>query len=97
VRDLSPNFKEKMEGGVDIDDYITKPCTVKILGKRAFAITLTEGKKHQIRRMVAALENEVAELERTRVMNITLAQLKPGTYRTLAGAELATFLKSLSL
>lgn len=93
--ELPNNFKTRMERGVDIEGYMTKPCTVKVLSKKKFLITITEGKKHQIRRMCAALGLTTAELERTRVMNVGLKGLKSGEYRKIEGAELAKFLKSL--
>lgn len=93
--ELANNFKTRMERGVNIEGYMTKPCEVKVLSKKKFLITLTEGKKHQIRRMCAALGLTIAELERTRIMNIALKGLKRGEYRKIEGAELAKFLKSL--
>ncbi len=86
-----------MEAGVDIEGYFTKPCVVRKLGEKSFMITLNEGKKHQIRRMVSALHNTVIELERTRILNIKLEKLAPGTWRTLSGDELATFLAHIGL
>lgn len=96
-RPLRASFKEFMEAGVDIEGYETKPAKVQIMGEKAFRITLTEGKKHQIRRMVVAMHNEVRELERTGIMNITLGNLSKGAWRKIEGAELKTFLKSLGL
>ena len=95
--DLRKNFKEKMEAGVQIDRERTGKCKVQILGKNSFKAILTEGKKHQIRRMCDALFAEVADLERIRIMNITLGKLKAGGHRELAGTELQTFLQSLEL
>jgi pseudouridine synthase len=92
---LPQNFKHRMEKGVNIEGYMTKPCTVKIMGSKKFSITLIEGKKHQIRRMCAAIGNTIAELERVRVMNIRLSGLKPGEHRELKGSELAKFLKDI--
>ncbi len=94
---LRPNFKERMEHGVNIEGYMTAPCKVRVLNDYTFTVTLTEGKKHQIRRMVVALFNEVRSLKRTRVMNIELGNLSPGQYRTLEGTELETFLKLLGM
>jgi 23S rRNA pseudouridine2604 synthase len=94
---LRSNFKEKLQAGVLIEDYMTKPSKVKIMGDKTFAITLTEGKKHQIRRMVVALFNEVADLKRTRVMNVELGNLASGKHRSIEGEELKTFLVSLGL
>jgi 23S rRNA pseudouridine2604 synthase len=94
---LRGNFKERMEGGVDIEGYMTKPAKVKILGDNTFRITLTEGKKHQIRRMVVALFNEVQDLERVRILNVELGSLKVGAYRPIEGDELEKLMKSLGL
>ena len=94
---LRSSFKGKMEVGVNIEGYMTKPCKVKILNENTFRVTLTEGKKHQIRRMCVALFQEVADLKRTRIMNIELGKLAEGAYRQIVGEELQTFLKSLDL
>ena len=92
---LRPSFKEHMEKGVDIDDYKTRKCSVNIVGERIFTIVLTEGKKHQVRRMCAALHNDAIDLQRIRIMNIRLGHLPSGAYRSIQGAELSTFLKAL--
>ncbi len=83
-------FKDKMEAGVDIGlpgqgGYTTKPCTVRILGNKKFSIVITEGKKHQIRRMCGAFGQSAVELKRRRIINISLADLKAGTYRPIKG------------
>lgn len=97
LQPLRPSFKDYMERGVDIEGYITKPAKVRMIGASKFAITLTEGKKHQIRRMVVAMRNEVKTLERTRVMNVRLGTLPKGAWRPIEGAELREFLASLGL
>jgi len=92
---LRSSFKQKMEAGVNIEGYQTKKCKIKILSDFTFKIILTEGKKHQIRRMCSALFQEVADLKRERIMNIKLGNLKPKALREIKGEELAIFLKSL--
>ena len=92
---LRSSFKQKMEAGVNIGGYMTKPCKVKILNENTFRITLTEGKKHQIRRMCSALFQEVADLKRERIMNIKLEKLMPNALREIKGEELSTFLKPI--
>ena len=94
---LASNFKQRMEKGVHIEGYTTKPCIIKILGDKKFSITITEGKKHQIRRMVAALHNTVVELERVRILNIRLDGLAPGAWRPITGDELKTFLAQIGI
>jgi 23S rRNA pseudouridine2604 synthase len=92
---LRSSFKQKMENGVNIEGYVTQKCKVQILGEHAFKIILSEGKKHQIRRMCSALFQEVADLKRTRIMNILLGGLKSGTFREISGKELDLFLSSI--
>jgi len=94
---IREGFAKAMEAGVDIEGYLTKPCAVRKTGPKTFVITLTEGKKHQIRRMVAALHNEVVALERTRILNIRLDDLKAGAWRAVEGDELTTFLTQIGM
>ena len=93
-------FIRHMSQGVDIEGYKTKPAEVtptNSSAKKSFVIVLTEGKKHQIRRMCAALGYQVQSLKRLRVMNIELGKLKPNQYRALKGIELMEFLKELGI
>ena len=77
-----------------VEGYITKPCKVSIVNNFTFRIILTEGKKHQIRRMCSNLFQEVADLKRERIMNIKLGNLKPNSSREIKGEELDVFLSS---
>lgn len=94
---LRESFKKTMEAGVNIEGYLTAPCVVRKTGPKSFNITLTEGKKHQIRRMVAAMHNTVVELERVRILNIKLDDIVPGTWRAIEDDELATFLAQIGM
>lgn len=94
---LRSNFKQKMEAGVQIDREKTRPCNVEIMGEKKFKVTLTEGKKHQIRRMCVALFQEVDTLKRIRVMNVEIDGLKEGEYRSIEGEELGTLLDALEI
>lgn len=94
----SPDFAKKMSRGVNIEGYITKKCEIEITGDRSFKIILTEGKKHQIRRMCAALGYQVKELKRTRIMNIKLGiDLREGMGRELKVDEKMALLKELGV
>ena len=95
---ISGLFIKKMSEGIKLDDgYITKKCVITKISSDRFSIVLTEGKKHQIRRMCAAMGYGVSHLERRRIMNVKLNSLQPGDFRQIKGTELATFLKSLGL
>lgn len=88
-----------MANGVDIEGYKTQPATTRKNEKneKRFTIILTEGKKHQIRRMCAALGYQVQNLKRVRVMNVELENLKPNQYRKIHGVELKQFLNELDV
>ena len=92
-------FIKAMTAGVDIEGYRTKPAKVTAhkTNDKKFTIILTEGKKHQIRRMCAALGYQIQALKRVRIMSIKLDKLKPNQYRKIAGPELKDFLKELGL
>lgn len=85
--------------GINIEGYQTKKASALKNPKnnKRLTIVLTEGKKHQIRRMCAALGYQVQSLKRVRIMNIQLGTLKPNQYRKIAGAELKQFLKALHI
>ncbi len=96
---VSGMFVRAMQNGVDIEGYRTKPAKVAPSQKndKRFTLIITEGKKHQIRRMCAALGFQVQTLKRTRVMNIKLGKIKPNQFRKIEGSELDTLLKSLKI
>jgi 23S rRNA pseudouridine2604 synthase len=92
-------FLRAMAAGVVIEGYRTKPATtIANHGtEKKFTLILTEGKKHQIRRMCAALGYQVQSLRRIRVGPISLGNLKPNQYRKIIGKELKDFLKVLNV
>jgi 23S rRNA pseudouridine2604 synthase len=97
-RPLTPEFLKKMAAGVELDDgYVTKKCRLKKIREKTFLIILTEGKKHQIRRMCEALGQKVVDLHRLRIMNIGLLGMPAGKYRQIIGSELKEFLKDLGI
>jgi len=98
-KNITKTFLKLMELGVDIEGYRTKPARLIEQPKnpKRFNIVITEGKKHQIRRMCAALGYQIDTLKRIRIMNIELGTLKPNQYRNLSGHELKTFLKDLEI
>ncbi|GLS91603.1 hypothetical protein GCM10007916_26720 [Psychromonas marina] len=85
---LSERFVERMQRGVPILDTVTKPCTVKVQSRFVFSIILTQGLNRQIRRMCEYLGYEVTKLKRTRIMNVTVDNLKAGQWRNLTAQEM---------
>ncbi len=86
---VTDEFIEKMANGVPILDTVTRKCKVEKIGKFKFKIILTQGLNRQIRRMCEYLGYKVTRLERVRVMNIHLGNLKPGEYRAVTEKEIA--------
>ena len=86
-----------MEKGMELEGIKTKQCKTKSLGEKSFSITLSEGQKHQIRRMCDALSLPIESLKRVRVMNIKMGTLKPNSFRKIEGKELQELLNSLGL
>lgn len=81
----------------DRKKYLTKPAKVELLDDHTFKIVLTEGKKHQIRRMCDNVHMTITSLKRTRVANIRLGKARPGTIRDFTAKEREVFLKNLNL
>ncbi len=82
-KDISQRFVDKMESGVNIGGYTTKPAVAKKLTSRKLSLIITEGKNRQIRKMVQKLGFEVIKLIRVRVGDIELANLERGEHRVI--------------
>lgn len=79
----------QLEQGVDIGEKaLTKPAVVHILDEKKITLTITEGKYHQVKRMLHAVGNEIVYLKRLRMGTITLdTELPKGSYRRLTEEE----------
>lgn len=93
---ITANFLHGMASGVRILGTVTKPCKVTKVSDRVFNIILTQGLNRQIRRMCQAFGYQVQKLQRVRIMNIKLGNLKIGQWRNLTSEELRELKKSLS-
>ena len=85
---INNKFIKDMSNGVKILGTITKKCIVNKINERTFRIILTQGMNRQIRRMCEALGYSVVKLNRIRIMNIKLGNLKIGSWRNLTDDEL---------
>lgn len=95
---VDPNFVKRMGNGVRLDDgSVTKKCVVRKKSNYTFSIILTEGKKHQIRRMCQMLGYNIVDLKRVRVLNVEIGNVLPGQYRKIGGGELKIFLDKMGL
>ncbi|WP_107839100.1 23S rRNA pseudouridine(2604) synthase RluF [Metasolibacillus meyeri] len=93
---ITDKFLQKMASGVDILDTTTLPCRVEKVSNNVFKIILEQGLNRQIRRMCSALGYSVKRLQRIRIMNIHLGNLKVGQWRDLTEQERKELFKNLN-
>ena len=89
---ISEEDARRFENGLVLEDgYETKPAEIRLdEGKDGGIITLVEGKYHQIKRMLEALDNKITYLERLEFGPLTLdATLARGEWRYLTDEEIA--------
>jgi 23S rRNA pseudouridine2605 synthase len=73
--------------GVELDDGMTAPATVGVVGPGVLRIVIHEGRNRQIRRMAEAVGHPVRRLVRTRIGSLTERGLSPGEWRPLTLTE----------
>jgi len=93
---VSDEALQALRRGVRLEDGPTAPAQVRRLRDTVFELTIHEGRNRQVRRMCAAIDRVVLELQRTRFGPLGLGALAPGEYRRLPEPELER-LRSLSL
>lgn len=88
---VSDGTAEKISGGIDTGAYVTRPCRVTILERNRVStkleIRLKEGRKRQIRRMLAICGHEVKLLHRTTLGDLGFEDLENGDIRPLSEEE----------
>ncbi len=90
----SPKFIiSQLQKGINSEGDILKADKVLHQGNNKFLITLSQGKKRQIRRMFESLGAKVLDLQRTRIGNILLNNLLTGKSQKIEGSELKKLLK----
>uniref|UniRef100_UPI004047BAB3 pseudouridine synthase n=1 Tax=Polynucleobacter sp. TaxID=2029855 RepID=UPI004047BAB3 len=89
---------EHLLSGVVLDDD-PKPCfatACELLSEHTLAMTIVEGRYHQVKRMMAAIGNHVSQLHRFAIGQYTLPKdLKEGDWRWLYPQELTLLSKSV--
>jgi 23S rRNA pseudouridine2605 synthase len=80
---------ETLRSGVELEDGMTAPARVRRLAPDIVEITIHEGRKRQVRRMLEAVGHPVFALERVAFGPLRLKGLEPGAHRRLTGAEIA--------
>ena len=93
AREMTDEMIAQLEHGVELrgDDLPTKPAIVERLSAKEIRLTITEGRYHQVKRMLAAVGNHVESLHRAQVGHLTLDGLQEGEYRALTDEEIEGF------
>ena len=90
---------KKLRAGVRLEDGITAPAKLQKVRSTEnntwLEITIHEGRKRQIRRMIEQTGHSVLKLKRTRINGIELGNLKPGEYRFLKPEEISKMKKEV--
>lgn len=83
---------ERVRRGVRLEDGLTMPAEARILrhtdANSWIEVTIYEGRRRQIRRMLETIGHPVLRLRRIAVDGVTLRGLKPGQLRFLTAEEL---------
>ena len=91
----------RLQQGVNLEDGITAPAELKVMedDQKAtwLSLTLREGRKHQVKRMCAAVGHPVLKLRRTKIGPIELDDLRPGEIRQLKSREVRSLRAKVGL
>ena len=94
--DISSNQIESLENGIyfEKEDFTTENAKAEEISKRKIYLTISEGKFHQVKRMLEYVGNEVVELKRVSIGNLSLDEkLELGEYREITNTELEEIFK----
>ena len=78
---------QRLREGLELDDGPTAPARARRLGRGRVELVLHEGRKHQVKRMLAAVGHPVERLHRSAYAGVTLEGLEPGACRELEPSE----------
>ncbi len=78
---------QRLRDGVELEDGPTAPARVRRLGPGRVELVLHEGRKHQVKRMLAAVGHPVVRLQRSGYAGLTVDGLEPGAWRRLEPVE----------
>ncbi|HKG42805.1 MAG TPA: pseudouridine synthase [Gaiellaceae bacterium] len=80
----------RLEEGVELEDGRTAAAAARRLGPGRVELAIHEGRKHQVKRMLAAVGHPVRRLHRSRYAGLDLDGLEPGAWRELGRSEVET-------
>ena len=90
---VNEDYHKKLEAGITLEGEKRRclPATMKVIDDHHIQLSISEGKYHQVKRMITSLGNEVVSLHRLQIGGIALdPELEPGDYRPLTEEEIAS-------
>jgi 23S rRNA pseudouridine2605 synthase len=98
---LSRSDERSLAAGVELEDGLARPLRLgpvhRTRTRTAITFVMTEGRKREIRRMLAALGYAVTRLLRVRVGPVRLGNLNPGMSRPLTRGEVQELYRTTGL
>jgi 23S rRNA pseudouridine2605 synthase len=96
IGEITDDKLKKLQTGIKLHDGLSAPAKTKKINENSLELTLHEGRNHQVKRMLAAVELRVKHLHRRQYGPLTLDSLKPGQWRDLSSEELDKLKSRLS-
>jgi 23S rRNA pseudouridine2605 synthase len=85
---IEDEILSRLAEGIELEDGKTAPAKARKLDDNKIEITIHEGRKHQVKRMLAAVGLPVKKLHRSSYAGLELKGLKPGQWRELSEKEI---------
>ena len=96
-RDVGRRLRE----GIELEDGLASVDSFRVVqalpGRALVELTIHEGRKHVVRRLLEAVDHPVEQLLRTQVGPIPLGELRPGRLRAITGPELGSLYTAAGL
>lgn len=87
-------YIQDIEEGLRLNDEVLKPASIEVIDDKTLHLSISEGKYHQVKRMMHACDNEVVYLKRIQIGNLKLDEtLELGAYRELTSNEVSDLIK----
>jgi len=91
----------RLHRGIELQDGLVKVDSFEVVdvhnNRAVVEVVLHEGRKHVVRRMLAAVDHPVSRLVRTKIGDVQLGHQRPGTLRRLNPVEISLLYKAVGL
>jgi 23S rRNA pseudouridine2605 synthase len=92
--DINEGQLRRLREGIELEDGVTAPARVRQIGPDEVELTIHEGRKRQVRRMLEEVGHPVLELRREAMGPLRLQGLPEGEHRRLTPAEVERLWKN---